>query len=473
LGWCNVQAQTNFTETYKKARAFTTSQPDSAMLWAYKSWLLTQNNTEKYKASYLIAYSANRLCLSSVALHWYNQASIITHDSTQKYDALNSKAAIYLRIGNYGQADSLNKQSIAYFKKQNDTYSLSYSYELQGAILQQRGNYGALDLFRQALQLRKQQTSQNEIGTIYRSIAKAFASFNIPDSAVYYQKKAIESYPMKSPNQVAIQQIFLAKYLLLADQTSAALPHLQTAERLRKRPLTELLRCHTFGLYLSRLDVPAHAKRIFARCDSLLTRALAAAPDAPTRKAISAQAVDMYADALQIKTLPDSTRLSYQAQLKLAQKHLKVANANLKLKERYYSQALGKGALPLGGTSGQSIWQWAPVLIGIAGLVFGGYMWQRSKQQTQVAVEPLPDPLAQENAFLEEVVAALGNEANKLKLIDHETIKQLCKGKSYNKIGEELNAKGDTIKTRLNRLAKNAGYASMLDLIKKLKAPKN
>lgn len=473
-GTSQAQAPSNFTETYKKAYAFTTTQPDSALHWAYKSSQLAQNSSQKYQAYYLMAYSAYVLCLPNLAIQGYKQALQVAPDSIKKYKVINNLSSSYLKVGDYHQASNLNKQSIAYFEKENDAYSLSYAYELEGAILQKQQNYGALDLFRKALKLRKQHANKKEVGGMYGNIADAFAQFTLYDSAVYYQQKAIKHCPIKSDDIVAKLYTSLAKYLLLADQTAEALPHLQTAKRLHKRPLTELLWCHTFAMYLSRLDNPHQTQRVFARCDSLLTRALVAAPDASTRKAISAQAVDMYTDALKLKALPDSTRLSYQAQLKLAQKHLKVANANLALKESHYSQALGKRALPLSGTSGQNMWWVAGWLVGIAGLVFGWRMRQHSKQVPEVT-PPMPDKnlieaqrLVQENKLIEEIVRRLGSNANKLNFHEREAIRQLYRGKSYNKIGDDIKEGGTALRVKFNRFAKDAGYNTMLELIKQI-----
>ncbi|EAY28478.1 tetratricopeptide repeat domain protein [Microscilla marina ATCC 23134] len=469
-GLGSPQAQTNFTETYKKAYAFTTTQPDSALYWAHKSLPLAYTPQQSYDANYLLAYTAYKLCLPGLAIQGYQKAAQIAPNTTKKYKAINNLASTYLAIGDYKKADSLNKQSIAYFAKQKDTYSLSYAYELKGMILKKQDNDSALTVLHKVIRLRQQVDAKN-IGIAYHELAAAFVHFGLKDSAVVYQRKALKNYPIKTPDRIALQHTLLAKYLMFNKQIRQALPHLQAAQKLSKRPLTELLWCHTFGLYLSRLNAPNRTRQVFARCDSLLVRALAAAPDAPTRKAISAQAIAMYDDALKLKTLPNSIRLSYQGQLKLAQKNLKFANKTLKLKEDYYSQQLGSVGLPRDNQPTQSNKGWQgvivglSVLIGLAGVAFGWRIRQRNKQ---VPV-PTPDPIAKENALVMEVVHVLDTKGIKLKFIDQEAVRLLCRGESYSKIGKELNEKGDTTKTRLNRFAKNAGYASMLELIKTLR----
>ena len=309
-----AQSAPNFTENYKKALAFTKTHQDSAIIWAKKSLAAAHNPTQRYKAYYLLAYNAKKLCFNGLAAQGYQQALKLAPDSSRKYKALNSLASVYFYAQQSRQARAMNQRSIAYFERQLQRprlnaaqrqaagTSLSYAYELKGLILKLQGEYAALTALHQAIKLRRQHAPA-QLGFAYEQIAGAFAHFNLPDSAVAYQRQAVANYPISSPDKKATQRILLAKYQLFAQRPAAALPHLQATQKLAKHLLTKILWSHTFSLYLTQTNNKERARQSFGICDSLLLKALADAPDATTRKTISEQALALYKDAQKIQVL--------------------------------------------------------------------------------------------------------------------------------------------------------------------------
>ena len=379
FGAKSANAQTNFEETYKKASDFTNTNQDSALVWAKKSLWLAQSSQQKYDAAYVLAYNAYKLCLFGLALKGYQQALEVAANSTDKYRAINSLASTYLRKGDYTRAQKLNEQSIRYFEHIQNGYSLSYSYELEGAILQKQKDYCALAILRKALKLRKKHAPK-EIGAAYQNIADAFAHFNIPDSAVVYQRKALDNYPLKSPDQIANQHILLAKYLMRAKQTAQALSHLRVARKLAKQPLTELFWSHTFSLYLVKTNDREKASRTLEYCDSLRKQVLNSTQDAITRKTISEQLKAMYEDAPELKEL---NVVSYRRRLELVQVVLDGANRELKITSNHHGQDLDQPPFAMPAHVPGYFW-WVvglSMVITGGGLWFGWSMWRKSKKK--------------------------------------------------------------------------------------------
>lgn len=488
--WCiflsitPTYAQTNFEETYKKARAFTRTNQDSALVSAKKSLRLAQASEQKYKACYSIAYNANRLCLTGMATLSYQKALTFATTPLTKHKTMNNLAKTYFNTGNYAQATKLNQQSIAYFEKTKKGYELSYAYELKSFLLSKQQDYTAFSFLRKALQLR-QQYAPKDIGFAYAEMAKAFAHFNIYDSAIIYRQKALANYPLKSPDKIATQHILLAKYLLFNKQTAQALPHLQQAQQLAKQPFTELFWCHTFGLYFMQTNATPQADHTFAYCDSLLQKTLNNAPDVITRKTISLQAMAMYNDALELKGLNRNARQNYQHQLDIVQVNLHSANRELKAMDNSQKEILEQ--LNTGSPAHTPLYFWWAMGFSIIIAGLGIWFWRKAKRMAPTDAEK---EAAEEKELIRLINEALDKAKNKdktpeeksktseqhLDFIERETIKQLYHGYSYNDIAKDLkkNKGRDVTKAslnvRMNRLAKQIGDNTMLELIERLKA---
>ena len=458
LGLCiPIIAQNNFKETYKKAHAFTTTNQDSALVWAKKCILLAKNSEQKYQAYYLLAFNAYRMHFYGVALKGYQLASIYAIDSTKKYKSINSLANTHFDAGNLFKANQLNQRSINYFTQFQEWRSLSYAYELKSMVLLKQKDYTALKILQKASKLRKKYAPK-EIGYTYRNLATAFAAFNQYDSAMVYQRKAISHYPLKSPDKIAQQKILLAKYLLFANRAQQALLYLKEAQQVNKRPVTELLWCHTLGLYLSQERKNQQAVQTFAHCDSLLQTLLNDAPDLVTRKTISEQALDLYRDVLKLKNLQALDRVRYEGKLKVIQARLEGYHKELTLKDTIHTKGLsGLNSTQKGRSAHFPSYFWWVLLIGIFGLA-GFWIWRKTHQTSPDPPSPEMEALVKERQLIQALEEKTGTSLE----VDTREMVLLCyRGKSFTQIARDIGVTRDTVRGRFRSLAKKAQIESI------------
>lgn len=340
--WCfPSQAQQNYEKAYKKAHAFTSTSQDSALVWATKCVRLAQTKDEKHRAYYLHGFSAKKLCMYGIALYDYEQAREFAPDSVAYFRINNNLADTYLHIGKYAKATKLNQQSIRFNLVAKKWVNLSYAYELKSLIYQKQKNQATLYFLRKAFSLKKKY-APNQIGYTYQYLSEAFAAFQKYDSAVVYQRLALRYHPIKSPNTQASLYTQLAKYLIMANQAPKALAHLQKAHGLQKTPMVQLFWCHTFGLYLSRMQQMPKARQMFTYCDSLLQSLLVQTSSIVNRQTISEYAQEMYHSILELKNLKITEQEFYENRLDSAKADLKRYRKSIILKDSLYLQLMPK-----------------------------------------------------------------------------------------------------------------------------------
>ena len=404
---CHIaKAQTSFEETYKKAYAFTTTNTDSALFWAQKCTKIAQTQSQKYKAYYFLAYNASRKCLFGLANKGYTKAAYFAKDSSKKYKAVNSLADTYLSSGNLELALKYNQISISFFKRHKNWKSLSYSYQLKANMLYKQKNYEAIELLRKVIRLRLEYAPK-EVGFAYHRLAETFHTFNILDSAIVYQQKALETYPIQTPEQRAFLRLQLAKYYIFNEQAALAKPHLQIAQSLKKRPLTQIQACHVQALYYSKTNQTQAALAEFARCDSLVESLIVAAPDVVTRQTIAEQAKQMYQDALKLKQLPKMVRIRYQNRLKINQVRLTSYRTELDLRDQIQQKELSAPRQLSPGPTNSYYWLALAGLLALVILVGGGLWWYRTSRKTPVQ-DPPPTLAISEQKLLDQLEAKLG-----------------------------------------------------------------
>ncbi len=396
LAWCflllnlSAQAQTDFEETYKKARAFTTTDLDSALIWSQQCVTLANKARDKYLSYYCLAYSASCQHLFGLSSLGYQKAIKLATDLGDKYRAVNSLADVYLNAGNLDQAIEYNQQSTDYLKENKKWLSLSYAYQLKANILRKQSNYAAIDLMRDVIKLRLKHAPQ-QLGYAYHKLAETFQVFQVYDSAIAYQRKVLKDYPNTTPNTQALLNTQMGKYYIFNNQPKEAEGHLQVAQKLEKRPLTQAQVCHVQALYYSKVGRRQDALAEFERCDSLLETLITDAPDVVTRQTIAEQAKLLYEDALHLDSLPKMIQLSYQARLKTTEARLVSYRAKLDLADRIQQQTLLKNTQVPHENSGN--W-WVGVFAGvvITSLLVVGWLWYR-RRTTPPLVPPTHDPV--------------------------------------------------------------------------------
>lgn len=461
---CPVQAQQNYQETYQKARMYTNTHSDSAMLWAEKCLELATTREQKYKAYYLRGFNANKLCMQGQALDDYQNARHFAPDSVAYFRINNNLANIYLFAEKHEQAIKLNEQCIAFNTQAQQWVRLSYNYEVKSNILCEQKDEAALKALRKAVSLRKKHAPQ-QIGYAYESLAKAFAVFSVYDSALVYQQLAIENYPDKSEQETATLHTKLAKYLILNNQTRQALKHLQRAQPLKKVALAELFWCHTFGLYLAKAQQKQKANETFHNCDSLLQKLLDQAPDIVTQRSISQYAVTLYQDVLKLTNIQAMERNIYQHKLQVVQANLKRYATEIKLKDTLYrqkwAQTQEKNQRADHYSSSFPLRYWLLILFTVAMLVAWG-IWRF----TQVKQAWLT-PAEYANMLESKLLAHLETNVER-RLTSHERylVLEYYRGRSYADLAKEFGVARSTLVSRYNAVLKGSEHTTIAALIK-------
>ena len=486
-----AKAQTNFGETYKKTRAFTSSNLDSALILATKCIKLAKTPSQKHMSYYLLGFSAKELCLFGLAKNNYKTALGFATDSLSCHRTNIALANTFLSAGNLNQALALIQKSIDYNLKNKLWSQLTYAYDVKAWVLQKKNEYSALFVSRKALRL-KHKHAPKEIGYGYKNLAEIFAAFNVYDSAIVYQQKALKHYPIQTPEQIACLNIQLAKYHILNNQPTLATSYLQELKQLKKRPLTEAIACHTQALYYSKTGQQSTALAEFTRCDSLLETLLKQAPDVITRQTIAECAKQLYEDALKLDDLPSIVRVRYEGKLQTAYVRLTSYHNQLQLLDQAQQQRLNNSYTfqKFAPTTQQWPWYWwagAGVLLG-AILLYVGWLIHRhmvalknqrkadkkvadlspteqQALQNQRMIEFVAEKIAQKNQALQAQDASSSRKPKEVTTEDREIFRMFYQQFTYQQIGDELNINPLTVKSKAQRLARYIGYSSPTQLL--------
>ena len=448
-----TNAQNNFKETYKKAYAFTTTNQDSALVWAKKSVLLANNPQQKYSAYYMLAFNANRLNLNGLSLEGYKKAAHFAIDSSKKYKSLNSLASTYWQMGDYHKAQKINHICLIFFEKQRQYESLSYALELKGMILQKQKDSTTFKILHRALQIRKK-FAKKDIGYTHHNLAMCFAAFNRYDSAAIYQRKAVNNYPLKSSDRQAKQQILLAKYLIFSNNHSEALTYLQNTKHVEKKPLTALLWCHTFQLYHIKLN---NQESFVKPCNDLLQQILLSAKDLASRKYINEQVIEMYRHILHMKTLKSTMHQKYLNLIDSVQNKIERYNQKLAHKDKLHLEELIK-ALNAKSQKPFIPWYYWLILLAMIGSLLSFWIWRKTHQTPPETPSPEMEALVKERQLIQALEEKTGIS---LEVATREMVLLCYRGRSFTQIARDMGVTRDTVKGRFRSLAKKAQIESI------------
>ncbi|HAS44324.1 MAG TPA: hypothetical protein DCS93_27855 [Microscillaceae bacterium] len=502
----SIQAQQNYEKAYKKARAFTNTHQDSAIIWATKCLTLAKTNAQKYKAHYLRGFNAKKLCLHGAALYDYKQARRFSPDSVSYFRVNNNLADTYLQIGDYKKAVSLNKQCIKFQKQAKEWVRLSYAYNLRGDILTKNRNMNALNIMHKVIKLRKDHAPQ-QLGYAYERMANTLATFSRYDSAIVYQRLAIKHHPIKSPENTAFLHTQLAKYLVMTDLTTQAYQHLEQAKPLKKTPMMQLFWKHTYGLYLAKTDQMTVARQIFDECNDLLQDLIDNAPDWVTKRTVSEQAKELYQNILALKRLKPTEHQLYKTRLRAVKASYNQAKSELKLKDTLYRQKIAQKTNADITSRHQSLgyeW-WLVILIGLIGAM---YLLRQRKRLSVSGITTSSTSNAQEVVLPMNVIGEVGQknsgnniaesfapeqlremkqllaENNLIKLIEQKTglrlpletremIRLYYQGLSMQKIAQKMGSTFGSVRYRFRNIAEKTGHVSFKDFINDYRGQQN
>ncbi len=469
-----AQAQQNYEKAYKKARAFTNTHQDSAMVWAEKCLALAKTNAQKYKAYYLQGFNAKKLCLYGTAKRDYEQALKFAPDSVAYFRVNNNLADTYFQTGAYKMAVKLNQQSIEFNKKNQNWLNLSYDYNLNSDILRKNKDSSALAMMHKVITLRKRHAPK-QLGYAYERMANVLATFERHDSAIVYQRLALKHHPIKSPENQASLHTQLARYLIMGNQPHEAHRYLEQARTLKMPSMMKLFWCHTFGLYLAKTGRMAEARQTFDHCNDLLQRLTNDAPDWVTQRTINEYAQEMYDDVLALEHLKIGERQLYETRLRVVKANYERANTELHLKDTLYQQ---KMAYQASKAAPRFPWEWFAVALLGLGLGIGWY-WKRkvhSMKADLANAQSTPPQLQKAQALLaeDEFIRFIEEKIRESLPAEIESmVRYYYQGVSMKKIAQQMNTSFDKVRYRFRNLAQKLKSKSLKAFIEAYQAHQN
>lgn len=493
------EAQQSYEKAYIKTRALTNTSPDSAMLWAEKCLGLAKTNGQYYGAYYLRGFNAYKLCMYQQAMYDYHKARAYTIPNSKNYFKVNNSLGdVYLKTGKYAKAVEFNQLSINYNKRNKIWVNLSYAYNVKANILHQQNDKAALSVFYEALELRKKHAPK-DAGYVYEDMAKAFATFGMPDSAVAYQRLALQDYPIKSASKTATLHTQLAKYLLLSNQTAQAFAHLQQVAYLKKPPMTQLFWMHTLSMYYASIEAQTKALQAFARCDDLLGDILDKATDIVTWRTVNKYANEMYNNALALPYLSKTERKLYDNRIKFIKTSLGYLEAEAKHKDDDYQKKIKekikknqqlktdsaklKLLVPRQGTANSRV-QHTPdshylfmvfsLLAALGGMRAGAWWFLRKLRSGKPAAPPkntIEAPVAKPAPVSPKIRKNMMDENGLIKTLEEKMDKKLKKttrtmvflyysGLSFAEVAQATNITSEAVRARFKNVAKQAGVGN-------------
>lgn len=445
----------SFKTAHQKAYNFSTVNQDSALFYAKKMPRLAKENTQRYQAYYILGYCASNMHYNKLSRGSYRQAMRFAKTSEQKHKSYNSYAWRLYDMGEPEKAQPIVDTCLAFFHKNNLPEGLSYAYDLKANILINRKDEACFGYLKQSAQLKK----GNDKGFAYQALAKAFFAFGKLDSAIYYQQTALKIFPLKSPDKVAENSLLLAKYQLFAGDFPQAQSYIEHAETLKKTKTTRLLWRNVRALYYLKTKAKEEANSELAKFDEVFDILL---EDKASKNTVYQKVKENYTDILRCELSP-AMRKHYKEKLKTANAYLEGYNAAIKTEdEKHFREVFGT---PLSNKT-NTLQILFTIIALVALLIFGIY--KKNKTNT-----PPPNPEEKtENTTDKELLKAVEAVINK-KLEtrnEQDIIKKLYEGESYAKIARYLDLNENTIKSTMNRLAKQVSYPSMLAIINEYKA---
>ena len=470
----SLNLRADFEKAYKKARAFTNTHQDSAMVWAEKCLDLAKTNAQKYKAYYLRGFNAKKLCMYGTARHDYTQAREYSPDSVSYFRINNNLANTYLAIGNHNLANKLNQQSITFNQKAKEWINLSYAYEVKSNILRKSRNKYAITILQKVIKLRKQYAPK-QIGYAYERMANVLATFERYDSAIVYQRLALKHHPIKSPeNQVSLHTQ-LARYLIMGDQPHEAHRYLEQVRNLKKPSMIQVFWENTYGLYWISQGNLTKAQQVFAQCDLLLHNLFHGSSDLVSQRTISGYIKDMYQEILTIKQPSSEVYQIYETRLESAKAYYDQASDKIRLKDSLYQQKL---AYQASKGAPRFPWEWfAAALLGL-GLGIGWY-WKRKAQAMKADLanaQSTPPQLQKAQALLAEDAFIRFIEENIRESLPAEIesmVRYYYQGVSMKKIAQQMNTSFDKVRYRFRNLAQKLKSKSLKAFLEAYQARQN
>ena len=471
---------TKFTQLYTKAYKIAATYPDSAIHYARLALQSTSKPQEQATAHDLWGFYAVRQGYYSMALEHYQQAYNLYSKPLKKSMMLDNLAVCYKNIGNVKMAIPIFDKAVLKFSQIEDSVRIAESlYFLSDCYLAVHNLQAADSTLRLAIKI-GERLQHSKLGVFYNSYAYYQEKMNRFDSAVYYQKRAIQRDVGKDLAKKSILFSDLARLYLQSDQKDLARKTLKKAETLANNQPKALLHCLLVKgmlLFLDKKDEAAYQSYVL--CDSILKQLRQEAGDLVQQQYTRKKSHEMHKTGYEffMRVFSDSDRpriVSIRQWYQDRMYYEKALFDNIK-----FSVAL-KDSLAIERARTQpkvqvnrviSPWWWvalAIVVLGGAVLVYD-YRAKALEAHTNfveaVEINPIKgfDKITKQEVKRLERIETLTRR--KLKTDDIKILVMIGRGYNYNQIALASDLKVGTIKTRVKRLKDKCEVDNIRDLM--------
>lgn len=439
----------DFNMAHKKAKQFSHKNIDSAMFYASNMLNLAENKDQKRKAFDFIGYLANHNGLYKLSEDCYREAANNSQDNLQKH-------RYYLNIGIVLQQSNIEMSSliadscIKVFNDLGNKEYKSFAYDLKANTSLESNE--CLIWFRKSLG----EKSRESKGYVYPKIAKAFARFEQIDSAIYYQRLAIDKFPIKTPKYQVENYALMAKYLLSGDKTKDAKKMLDIAYKIKCNDFITkgLLQCCWALYYLDKGNMK-NALKSLSKMDKEIELSEGNANNIADKRNRHLKSIDMY-KAILGSNIDERIKNKYNAKKEKSEAFIKGMNTGIE--KGSIENTLMRGLFRNKETNSTKTVTW---LVGVFGGLFLIFYAIRGPYSVLKKVPQPADKAPQEIVLITRIEERTGVKINQE---NRSMILMLWEGLSFEKVANAMGIKEDTARKRMWRLAKKGGKTDIRDL---------
>ncbi|EAY24544.1 tetratricopeptide repeat domain protein [Microscilla marina] len=260
-----------FDSLYAKAYQVGNAQPDSAIHYASQATRASQKPEEQANAHNLLAFYALNQGYYALAIKHYQKAYDLYKQPSQKAVMLKNIAFCYKNAGNYEKATSIAKKTVQNFTTLQDTTNLIEAFNLLANCYTVQDNFGnTSETFKKAIQL-TQGKHKAKLANIYDDLARLKENQTQYDSAIHYQRLALERFAEPNAARKCTRLVRLSWYYMLNQNARQARQHLNQALALKQTsPVSHIMLQATHGLLLFVERQEPEARQAIGRSDTLL-----------------------------------------------------------------------------------------------------------------------------------------------------------------------------------------------------------
>ena len=199
---------TKFDKLYQKGKTLRDTYPDSAIHYAQLAIKTIRKPNKQAKAHWLIGFCSRKQGYYSMAIQHYKQAYNLYKKPLKKASVLENIAWCYENAGNYKAAIPIATKAIKRYQQLQDSARLARALHLLANCQRHQKTFSQADIsYRQALQIAQQQNNTKKLASIYSNFSQLKEATHEPDSAIYYQRYAIDRFEEKDLSKKSIRFI--------------------------------------------------------------------------------------------------------------------------------------------------------------------------------------------------------------------------------------------------------------------------